>query len=216
MQKSIRKIDPFWNRIVMRFGKILGPKVGDHGGSTNHLFSIRYPQAPPGPTKTSQDLSKIDFGTILNRSGIDVGPIWGPSRFKIGPKTHPKFKRLLIAKKWPSKPVLDPSWGDLGSFWMPCWGPKYRSGISGRKICWILMFLMVIGFRNAFWSDFGPTWPPKRPKMTPRWHPKTTQNRSQIDVQKYTRMDSKKGRLRSSGHEIMAGVGDRIGPQERG
>ena len=36
---------------------------------------------------------------------------------------------------------------------------------------------------DAFFIDLGPTWQAKVPKMNPRWHPKTTPNRSQNDVQ---------------------------------
>ena len=31
---------------------------------------------------------------------------------------------------------------------------------------------MLISFQDTFWTELGPTWPPKVPKMTPRWLPK--------------------------------------------
>ena len=39
---------------------------------------------------------------------------------------------------------------------------------------------MLISFQDAFWTDLGRSWPPKVPKMTPTWRPKTTQNRAKI------------------------------------
>ena len=41
---------------------------------------------------------------------------------------------------------------------------------------------MLISFQDAFWTELGPSWPPKVPKMTPNWRPKTAPNRPKIDV----------------------------------
>ena len=40
---------------------------------------------------------------------------------------------------------------------------------------------MLTSFQDAFWTELGRTWAPKRPKMTPSWRPKTTPKRRKIE-----------------------------------
>ena len=53
---------------------------------------------------------------------------------------------------------------------------------------------MSIGFQDALWTDLGRSWPPKVPKMTPRWRPKTSQNRPKIVSQKSSKFEALLGR----------------------
>jgi len=102
-------------------------------------------------------------------------PIWHPKQPQMAPITSPnlRLRRFSRANKLLFKSLLEPSWADLGAFRRPSWGPKKRSGIGIRNIWWKFTFLMKISFQNTFWTELGPTWPPKRPNMAPRWRPKT-------------------------------------------
>ena len=79
---------------------------------------------------------KVNFQTPKRRVALAYGaPFWHPKSTKIGPKTHQNLRRFSGAKKLLFKSVLEPSWADLGAFWRPSWGSKYRCGI-GRRSVW--------------------------------------------------------------------------------
>ena len=62
------------------------------------------------------------------------GGLGGPKSTKIGSKTSQNLRRFSRAKKLLFKSLLEPSWADLGAFWRPSWGPKYRCGIGRRSV----------------------------------------------------------------------------------
>ena len=112
------------------------------------------------------------------------GGLGRQSRPKMAPKTSQKLRRFSRAKKLLFKRLLEPSWADLKAFWEPSWVSKNRCGIGRRSVWWKFTFLMLISFQDAIWTQLGRSWPPKGPKMTPRWRPKTAQNRSKIESKK--------------------------------
>ena len=62
-------------------------------------------------------------------------PQRGPKSIKNAAKTEQKLSRFSSSKKLLFKSLLEPSWADLGAFWRPSWGSKYRCGI-GRRSVW--------------------------------------------------------------------------------
>jgi hypothetical protein len=106
------------------------------------------------------------------------------NRPKSDPKTGPNLRRFSSPKKLLFQSLLEPSWADLGAFWRPSWGQQQRSGIGIRSTGAKFTIFMLIGFQDAFWTDLGRSWPPKVPKMTPTWRPKTTKNHPKIDIEK--------------------------------
>ena len=95
-----------------------------------------------------------------------------------------KFKTILksetVALQEPLGAVLGRSWGILEAIL----GSKKRLEPFILKGSVKIHIFDKISFQDAFWTDLGPSWPPKVPKMTPNWHPKTTPNRPKIDVEK--------------------------------
>ena len=57
-------------------------------------------------------------------------PFWSPKSTQIGPKTSPKLRRFVSAKKMLFKSLLEPSWADLGAFWRPSLGHLSDLGSS--------------------------------------------------------------------------------------
>ena len=120
------------------------------------------------------------------------GAFGRPKSTKIGPKTSQNLRRFSRSKKLLFKSVLGPSWAAPGAFWRPPWGHERRFRIEIHTSWWKFMFFMKINFQDAFWTELAPTWPPKRPKMTPRWCPKTTPNRPNIDIKQILFVPGKK------------------------
>ena len=75
--------------------------------------------------------------------------------------------------------VLGRSWGILEAIL----ALKFALPYTRACAWWQITFLMLTSFPDAFWIELGRPWAPKRPKMTPSWGPKTTQNRSKIDTE---------------------------------
>ena len=104
----------------------------------------------------------IDFLSDFGRPRGAKREAFGEPKWpKIGPKTHPKLRRILISKKWPSKIVLEPSWVDFKRFWLPSWGPKRRFRIGKTNTGAKLVFLQKIRCQEAAWTELGRTWVPK-------------------------------------------------------
>jgi hypothetical protein len=162
-----------------------GAHVGSFTGALEHIL---------GQFGGVQNLTMM---TCQNRRTFEPNmgstmTIFGPSKgslksTKIDSKMDQNLRRFSRAKKLLSKSLLEPSWADPGAFWEPSWGQQQRSGIGIRSTGAKFMIFMLIGFQDAFWSQLGRSWPPKVPKMTPRWHPKTTPNRSKIDAEKLSK-----------------------------
>ena len=130
------------------------------GGGASLLGSLETLLEPPGALFGASwgALGGVlgPLGTLLGRLGGDpkqhkndmpkktkfasqppyfLAPFWTPKSTKIEPKTSPNLRRFSRAKKVLSKSLLGPSWADLGAFWRPSWGSKYRCGI-GRRSVW--------------------------------------------------------------------------------
>ena len=63
----------------------------------------------------------IDFG---RQKGAQREAFGEPKSSKIGAKTSPNLRRFSTPKKFVFKSLLEPSWADLGTFWVPSWGAK--------------------------------------------------------------------------------------------
>ena len=124
------------------------------------------------------------------------------NRPKTAPETSQNPRRFSRAIKVLFKSVLEPSWADLGSFWAPSWGQKNHFRIGKRSTGAKSTFLTKIGFRNASWSELGPTWTPRGPKMTPKREPR----RPQIDQKSMPKNDQKFDR-KKRGHRAPLGAG---------
>ena len=81
--------------------------------------------------KTTREPNQDDFKTVLDRlHGPDHKfarapgePFGTPKRHQNRSQNDQKSKRKIKSQKNRSKTILDPSWGDLGSSWVPSWDP---------------------------------------------------------------------------------------------
>ena len=68
---------------------------------------------------------QVNFQTPKHRVDLRYGAPFGrPKSTKIASKTSQNLRRFSRAKKLRFKSLLEPSWADLGAFWVPSWGPK--------------------------------------------------------------------------------------------
>ena len=68
---------------------------------------------------------KVNFQTPQRRILLRYGGGFGRSKStQIGAKTRQNLRRFSRAKKLLVKSVLEPSWADLGSFWVSSWRAK--------------------------------------------------------------------------------------------
>ena len=113
--------------VLGRFVVVLGLLGGSFGclggswealeGSGGRLGSIlgglESPWVVKGRFRASELLRSPSFGRANG----------GQDEAKMEPKTDKNRCRKRSRKKMLLKIVLERSWGDLGSFWMPSWGP---------------------------------------------------------------------------------------------
>ena len=97
--------------------------------------------APLGPSWRRPNVTKITYPKKVNFKTPHGGhrPSFCPSQRRpkstqIGPKTSQNLRQFSRAKQLLFKCLLETSWADLGAFWRASWGPKLRSGNSGRSI----------------------------------------------------------------------------------
>ena len=101
------------------------------------------------------------------QKGAKMRPNFDPRRTKIDVKNKVEERRLL-------KIVLDPSWVDLGSSWVPSWGQNRALALGGARFSENRLFGENEGSRGDLrrsWIDLGA-------QSAPKWHPKTTPKRS--------------------------------------
>ena len=84
-------------------------------------------------------------------------PKWSQNRTQDGPKSKIKTNR----KKKILKIVLEPSWVDLGSSWVPSWGQNRALALGGARFFENRLFGEV-RLQEATWTDLGPIWGAKR------------------------------------------------------
>ena len=91
-------------------------------------------------------------------------PNFDPRRTQIHVENEVEKRRLL-------KIVLEPSWVDLGSSWVPSWGQNRALALGGARFFENLLFGENEGSRGDLrgsWVDLGaqeaPKWRPRRVK----------------------------------------------------
>ena len=88
-----------------------------------------------------------------------------PRGTKIDDKNEVEKRRLL-------KIVLEPSWVDLGSSWVPSWGQNRAVAAAALVFLKIDLFKKTI-IQDAILAELSPIWVPKR---DPEWSPRGSQN----------------------------------------
>ena len=196
-----RLLGPSWS-ILRPLGVILGASWGLLGRSSGGLGSclgifwgiLGDVLVPLGhlldPLEVKKNIIFNKDDSTIEKGGfpyICSTGFWDLNRLRMASETSQNSRSFPSANKLLFKSLLEPSWADLGSFWVPSWGPKKRSGIRTCNVWWKLTFLMKISFRNASRTKLDSTWPPKGPNMTPRWRmkkgPKSTKNQCQKVVE---------------------------------
>ena len=114
------------------------PKIGPKKPQNDPRSTPKRPHEDPKRAKkaipnhkTTREPSQVDPKTVLDppkgpehRFARTPGGSFGrPNRHQNGTKNDPKTKRKIKRPKNRSKTILDPSWVDLGSFWVLSWGP---------------------------------------------------------------------------------------------
>ena len=136
------------------------------------------------------------FDPILIPIWLILGPKINQNGTPNGSKFNTIFKMEKVALQEPLGGVLGRSWANLGAIL----GAQNSSSLRKRNVSSKLIFLIKISFQDAFWTELGRSWPPKGPKMTPTWRPKTAQNRSKIESKKWSKFWSiSRGRLCAQG-----------------
>ena len=92
-------------------------------------------------------------------------PNFDPRRTKIDVKNEVEERRLL-------KIVLEPSWVDLGSSWVPSWGQN-RAVAAAALVFLKIDLLKKTRAQEATLAELSPIWVPKR---EPKWSPRGSQN----------------------------------------
>ena len=80
------------------------------------------------------------------------------------------------------KTLLEPSWGDLRTFWRPSWGPKNHFYIGKTNTGAKSAFFMKTSVQEAFWCELGAIWAAKRDQKGGQKGPKRHQKRDQNDI----------------------------------
>jgi hypothetical protein len=81
---------------------------------------------------------------------------------KFGPKTNQNRCQKRNRKKKVSKIVLELSWADLGSSWVPSWGHVFDLGYGKKKRFLKNRVFEQIRCQEATWTALGPIWAAKR------------------------------------------------------
>ena len=118
------------------------------------------------------------------------GLIWDAKIDQNRPQDESKFKIIFksekVALQEPLGAVLSRSWSILEAIL----GSKIALRYWNSQYFVKIHVFTLISFQDAFWTELGPTCSPKRPKMTPTWRPKTTQNRPKIVSKKWSKFRS--------------------------
>ena len=116
-----------WGGILGGLGGLLGGLgglLGDLGRSWGHLGGPWVALGRFGPNKVGQG------GGLMFQKEAKMEPKWEPKYAKIEDKTDQNRRQKRRRKKKLLKIVLEPSWVDLGSSWVPSWGRRmgFRRG----------------------------------------------------------------------------------------
>ena len=93
-----------------------------------------------------------------------------------------------VEKRRLLKIVLEPSWVDLGSSWVPSWGQNRAPALGGARFSENRLF----GENEGSRSDLRRFWANLAPKMAPKWVPKRPQNEQKINMKKQRKKHRKK------------------------
>ena len=118
---------------------LLGRSWGPLGASWGALGGVLGPlgrllgRLGADPKRHQDDMpKKVNFQTDSPQHHGYFGlPKRTPKSTKIASKTSQNLRRFSRAKKLRFKSLLEPSWADLGAFWVPSWGPNVRSRTRG-------------------------------------------------------------------------------------
>ena len=131
----------FWGclgSIIGRFGvswgvfwrswRVLGGSWEALGGSGGCLGSILGGIESPWVVKGHVRANRVPW------RGCIGGSKGGQDEAKMGPKRHQNRCQKRSRKKMLLKIVLERSWVDLGSFWVPSWGPGSAPDITPADV----------------------------------------------------------------------------------
>ena len=136
-------------------GRVLGSSSGHLGAISEPSWAMLGPLGailgPLGPLLGApwvEDQNLIDFGVDL---GSQKWPQEGP---KMDPKMVQNRHRNLTRYKMLSKTLLEPSWVDLGSSWVPSWSQNRAPMQGGARFFENRLF----GENEGSRGDLGRSW----------------------------------------------------------
>ena len=107
-----------------------GPKRGQKRSKTTPIGALENQKSDPKRqdekrTEPSRPKTVLDRhkGRLAQLSRLPRAPFGRPNRHQNGTENDSKSKRNIKRRTTRSKTILDPSWVDLGSFWVLSWGP---------------------------------------------------------------------------------------------
>ena len=163
------------------FGRGLGGPGEALGASGGALGASWEALGPLLGAPWVEDQNLIDFGVDL---GSQKWPQEGP---KMDPKMVQNRHRNLTRYKMLSKTLLEPSWVDLGSSWVPSWSQNRAPMQGGARFFENRLFEE----NEASRGDLGRTWANLGAQKGPKWSPRGSQDRTKSD----TKNDQKKASI---------------------
>ena len=94
---------------------------------------------------------------LMFQKEAKMEPEWGPMYAKIEDKTDQNRRQKRRRKNKLLKIVLEPSWVDLGSSWVPSWGQN-RALARAALVFLKIDFWEKMRVQEATWVDLGSIW----------------------------------------------------------